>query len=953
MLEAVRGGTARSALTVVLISLPSHTISHIPPCRVSYRHLYPQVSMFKKLKTKFRSSHGTTFSTAHARTTDSVLPTMQIPQATFHQTPSISIPIPVLSTVDTTLVILEDVGNLIQRFPYIEGIAGILSGVIRIRQEMKDAEDYCKEVIDNVVDLSGEILLEFQRIPESMGKDHNLQRNLEEYSEFLNEVHYDIEKYWEAYQNRNPLVKWIYRQPETIKKLEKKTIRLKEKYESRVLFNIATIVNNLQNVSHGTSAGPSPPWTPIPLPAPMFGRENEMENMLSHMKVNKPLQIAILGPGGMGKTTLALHFLHAQVVMKEYPSQLFISCEGRYSIDELLLDLAEQIRIPSEKRKEYLQDQILEALRGPSAIICLDNLETLWESHELRPMMEGFLNHLSSIQTLGLIVTIRGNQRPNGVTWPQPLLKPLPALKIESSLKTFKNIVGIQPDENVQRLIKEVEGIPLAITLISNLIRDEAESPEALWSRWKKEKTKVLETGQDKKSSLTISINLSFNSPRMTEDARELLHLLSFLPDGFSNGNQMLEDIQRYIPQFRQALTVLKSVALVEIDQQLQRIHVLSPIKHFTLESASYFRFQKPITEFFVDLLSKYQDKTSVQAHQIITLEFYNISYFLNSSYDGGQPELDIIQATINWTKWAIYLGRPLDKLITLAIENADITDLKADCYSALGQMCMYKNSVNNAEIAFQNALEHHIQAHNDIGQANDLQNIGELYMCRGQLEEAEKSFQDALELHKQAQSVLGQANDLQNLGGLYMRRDQLEEAEKSFQNALELHKQAQHVIGQANDLQKFGGLYMRQDQLEEAEKSFQDALELHKQAQNVLGQANGLQDLGKLYMHRNQLKEAEKSFQDALELHKQAQSVLGKANDLQDLGELYMRRGQLEEAEKSFQDALELHKQAQDVLGQANDLQDLGGLYMRRDQLEEAEKSFQDALELHKQAQS
>ncbi|KIJ38810.1 hypothetical protein M422DRAFT_258446 [Sphaerobolus stellatus SS14] len=414
---------------------------------------------------------------------------------------------------------------------------------------------------------------------------------------------------------------------------------------------------------------------------------------------------------------------------------------------------------------------------------------------------------------------------------------------------TFENIVGIQPDENVQRLLKEVEGIPLAITLISSLIWDEAESSEALWSRWQKEKTKVLETGQDRKSSLTISINLSFNSPRMTEDARELLHLLSFLPDGFSNATQMLENIQRYIPQFRQALTVLKSVALVETDQQLQRIHVLSPIKHFTLESGSYFRLQKPTTEFFVDLLSKYQDKTSVQAHQVITPEFYNISYLLSGCYDRGQLELDIIQATINWTNWATYLGRPLDKLIIHAIENTDITDLKADCYYALGQICMHKNSVQNARIAFQNALGHHRQAHNDIGQANDLLDLGKLYMHQNQLEEAEKSFQDALELHKQAQNVLGQAYDLGNLGGLYMSQYELEEAEKSFQDALELHKQAQSVLGQANVLQDLGELYMHRDQLEEAEKSFQDALELHKQAQDVLGQAYDLWGLGKLYM--------------------------------------------------------------------------------------------------------
>jgi hypothetical protein len=86
-----------------------------------------------------------------------------------------------------------------------------------------------------------------------------------------------------------------------------------------------------------------PPWTPIPIPAPMFGRDNELKDMLSHLMPNKPLRIAILGPGGMGKTTLALHFLNTGNVINAYPSQLFISCEGRNSSDKLLLDIVEQV----------------------------------------------------------------------------------------------------------------------------------------------------------------------------------------------------------------------------------------------------------------------------------------------------------------------------------------------------------------------------------------------------------------------------------------------------------------------------------------------------------------------------------------------------------------------------------------------------------------------------------
>ncbi|KIJ28670.1 hypothetical protein M422DRAFT_270072, partial [Sphaerobolus stellatus SS14] len=677
------------------------------------------------------------------------IPTMQIQQP---PPASKSTNIPVLTTVDTLLGILQDVGKLVEHFPYIEGIAGILRGVIKIRQEMKDAEEYCKEVLDHVLDLSNEILLKLQKTSESMQKNRleHVQNDLKEYHGFLKEVLHDVEKYLQGYQDRNPLVKWIYRNTDIIKKLEKRMIRFKEKYESRVIFNIAIMVAAPQN---SAPTNPPLPWTPIPNPAPMFGRESEMEDMLSHMRANKPLRIAILGPGGMGKTTLALHFLHTQVVMEEYPSQLFISCEGRNSFDELLLDLAEQIRIPSEQRNEYLQDQILVALRNLPAIICLDNLETLWEPTKLHPITEDFLNHLSSIQSLGIIITIRGNQRPNRVTWPQPLLKPLPGLKIESSLQTFANIVGLQPDNNMQMLLAEVEGIPLAITLISYLIRDNMESPVALWQRWQQEKSRVLETGQDKDSSLTISISLSFDGPRMTDHSRELLWLLSFLPDGFSNNNEMLEDITRYIPHFRQALNVLKSVALVQINKQqnVERIHILSPIKHFTLGSMSSFKLQESMLEFFVNLLSKYDDRSNPQAHEIIPGEFYNISHLLTACYDKGQPELNIIQTTIKWTGWSLYLGRPLDKLIIQAIENAYATDLKADCLYALGEVCLYKDKLHGAQSAFQEALGLHKQAQDILGQANDLQSLGDLYLRRYQLEEAEISFLDALELHKQA----------------------------------------------------------------------------------------------------------------------------------------------------------------------------------------------------------
>ncbi|KIJ38861.1 hypothetical protein M422DRAFT_258508 [Sphaerobolus stellatus SS14] len=201
--------------------------------------------MLKKLKTA-RPDIARATSTTNNVGIEATLPTLQIQQL---QPASKATNLPVLNTVDTLLGILQDVGKLVEPFPYIEGIVGILRGVIKIRQEMKDAEEYCKEVLDHVLDLSNEILLKLQKISELIQKDRleHVQNDLKEYHGFLKEVLHDVEKYLQRYQDRNRLVKWIYRNTDIIKKLEKKTIRFKEKYESRAIFNIAIMVTAPQN----------------------------------------------------------------------------------------------------------------------------------------------------------------------------------------------------------------------------------------------------------------------------------------------------------------------------------------------------------------------------------------------------------------------------------------------------------------------------------------------------------------------------------------------------------------------------------------------------------------------------------------------------------------------------------------------------------------------------------
>ncbi|KAF9477259.1 hypothetical protein BDN70DRAFT_922737 [Pholiota conissans] len=158
---------------------------------------------------------------------------------------------------------------------------------------------------------------------------------------------------------------------------------------------------------------------------------------------------------------------------------------------------------------------------------------------------------MAEIPNLFIIVTMRGTQRPSKVLWSHPL-PPLSTLSSSSARIILQKISPSHVvDDYTEKLLDAIEGIPLAIMLISNLLRD-WERAQTLWKRWLKEQTSMIETGgEDRESSLNASIALSVHSPRMTKDpdAQTLLAALSLPPHVIGKGfpGYALPDGQRVL----------------------------------------------------------------------------------------------------------------------------------------------------------------------------------------------------------------------------------------------------------------------------------------------------------------------------------------------------------------------------------------------------------------------
>ncbi|KAJ7493484.1 P-loop containing nucleoside triphosphate hydrolase protein, partial [Mycena latifolia] len=263
------------------------------------------------------------------------------------------------------------------------------------------------------------------------------------------------------------------------------------------------------------------------------GRESELEDILHILREESP-RIAILGAGGMGKTSLARAALHHQEIWTRYDHQYFVACDSANNSIGIAALLSAHLGL--KPGKDLTKPVCWYLSRRPSSLLILDNLETAWEPKETRGGVEELLSLLADIKHLALIITMRGAERPAKVRWTHPFMQPLKSLTNEAAWQTFVDIADdCHESEDIKRILRLTDNMPLALDLIAHIVA--SEGCTHVLNRWEAEKTSLLSSGHDKRSSLDTSIALSLSSSRMHSrpGAKKLLSLISLLPDGLSD----------------------------------------------------------------------------------------------------------------------------------------------------------------------------------------------------------------------------------------------------------------------------------------------------------------------------------------------------------------------------------------------------------------------------------
>ncbi|KAG8995164.1 hypothetical protein FRB93_001197 [Tulasnella sp. JGI-2019a] len=659
-----------------------------------------------------------------------------------------------------------------------------------------------------------------------------------------------------------------------------------------------------------------------PKPAIFHGRDDIVQNIVLRILPDPSPRFALLGPGGVGKTSVALAVAGSEEIVRRFGSRRsFVRCDEATSL-ALFLELIARAVGVDKQSDDRLQDIMASLQRETQPrFLILDNFETPWDIPGHQSDLIDILSTLSTVPHLGFLITMRGVlPDPTRMGWTKPELPLLEVLSVEAARTLYLQIhPKAEDDQALCPLLTELSHMPLAVTLMATAGSNGGETPSELLARWRAEGTGVVhQPGSDRRMSVPLSIELSLHSNVMNNDpdALRLLSILSFLPEGVNTA--FIPKLAPSLSSPSKARASLLKASLIYSRSEDRRFHVLSPIRsHVTHnypmtpeQRASLFHFY---FNYIQQHLSKPGDPLFLQNCQALVAEETNIETILFSAiHDTANPSRSSLEAALEAAlKYAIYQYRtyPRTEIITAAVtvaRRASMNVLLPRLLMQLGDTDRVQGRYAEARGLLVEAREGFQQLKDDALAAQCLRRIGQIDRVQGRFSEAVDNLRQAQSDFLKLDDAYAAASCLKSIGDAERMRDRFLPSRIALEQARAAFKELKDSNGEALATRDIGDVDRLCGQFADARVSLRAALEQFRMAGSPVEPAYCLRSLGEADVAEGNFDDARRLLTEAFEMFERVGDPRSAAHCLRNLGLADLKQGNVEKGRLQLESARE-----------------------------------------------
>jgi predicted ATPase/class 3 adenylate cyclase len=554
--------------------------------------------------------------------------------------------------------------------------------------------------------------------------------------------------------------------------------------------------------------------TNLPRPASSFiGREKEVEQIASLLQ-NGARLLTLTGPGGSGKTRLAIE-AGAELV-PQFKAGVFWVALAPLRDPALVAETIGQTLGAKDGLAEHIGEREL--------LLLLDNLEHVVEAGpELASLVETCPN-------LKLLVTSRELLRVRGeVEYPVlPLAEP-------EAVTLFSARARSEPDETVHELCRALDNLPLALELAA--ARTSALSPKQILERLSK-RLDLLKGGRDADPrQQTLRATIDWSHELLDEEERRLFSRLAVFSGGCTL--EAAEDVTEADLDTLQSLVDKSLLRHTE-----ERFWMLETIREYAAErleeSGEAEELRRRHSEYFLSLAEEAEPKLWRDSREWLDRlegEHDNLRAALERLEASGEVELVLRLVGALSRFWYLrgHLAEGRRRLESALRGDERPTAARAKALNAAAVMALNSGDAETTKLRAEEALELHRTIGDEWGAAysrfmlgNAASNERDLETAQQLLDESVRRFRELGDENYALTAAFNLAIVIEDLGDR-------ERARTLHEDILSGARRLKNEQLEAHSLTQLAMIFFAEDRLQEASSTLKQALRIFQDLRNLL----------------------------------------------------------------------------------------------------------------------